>query len=68
MSRAQIDKGEREGNSRKRTEHMEAGSHMQYVGGCGWVGTAGTKAALGGVTGDEASGDSRGQITKEVRP
>lgn len=32
------------------------------------MGTAGTKTALGGVTGDEAAGDSGGQITKEVRP
>lgn len=68
MSRAQIDKGEWERSSRKRAEHMEAGSHVQYLGGCGWMGTAGTKAALRGVTGDEAAGDSGGQITKEVRP
>lgn len=41
---------------------------ISIFGSCWWMGTADTKAALGEVTGDEAEGFGRGQITMGVRP
>lgn len=67
MSRAQINTGEKERPSRKKTWHIEVCSHLQHLGSYGWVHPVGIKAAFGEMNGDEAAGDSMGQITEEVR-
>lgn len=41
---------------------------ISIFGSCWWMGTTDTKAALREVTGVEAEGDGRGQITMGVRP